>query len=519
MKFLKKKYVYLIIISFIITPTLKSDEFDDAIDAETNNAPVDKPVFNQKKVITNEDVISNILTGGVNELLAKNFYLKTHTSLKRPVETLPIFNLYHTDHVYNCWLFNFYLFGNLTERAFFTDSNPFICSFLNLKIFDQFEKIEFKKRSIPKIVELFKNTKKQERRGGLMFQFLKNWDDLSFEFTIPLFYDERNFFFTPREKEDLEDFFGQRTTKEEEREYRKHVISDKLGFGDARVKLGYLITKTEKFCTKAGFQITLPIAFAFKNGLLGLNFDKVTKCGRPTINLRRILQLEADKEDAKVTEFARNFLIDTINWLSAITLNSPMGNGGHFGLGAFAEPQFKIGQGVTFKTLTYIEYFFPAMEKRFFLTRKNPADFTDAALEKAKENPDTAAAEVEFLNNQIIETFFPPTFETDVSPGYMFQITVGPQFKIREWDFMMGYDFWYQHKEHINFINCAKQGNLQLKKALKHHAISNKLFAKLSYNKIKKDHDWSFVVCFEDSLTAKGIGRDFTISAGFEFNY
>ena len=51
-------------------------------------------------------------------------------------------------------------------------------------------------------ISLFKDAKKQERRVGLMIQALKNFNhNISFEFTIPFFYQEYNYFLTPDEIE------------------------------------------------------------------------------------------------------------------------------------------------------------------------------------------------------------------------------------------------------------------------------------------------------------------------------
>jgi hypothetical protein len=515
----KKNFSYLIISLIYLTSfnIIKADEFDDEIDAETECANVENPVTHEpKKNISNIDVLSQLLAIGIPQFLECNLYLKTNTVLKRPVNSLSIFNLYHTDNIHQSWLFNILLFGNKTDRAFFTDSSEFIKSYIflnNPQLLNVLKNFDFDSK---KLINIVKNAKKEERRGGFIFQALKNFDDWSFEFSLPVIYEERNYFFTPEEKEKLEDFFGNRPEKQEEKLYRKHAISDKLGIDDARIKIGYPIIKEENICTQFGLQLTIPIAFAFKKGLLGSDFMRATDV-RPSFSFKNAIELQ-DTNPKELKAFGEKFGLQALDWLSAMVLDAPLGNGGHFGLGAFIEPQIKLNEGVTLKALSSIEYFFSAKEKRFYLKKKNPADFAKSKFDEALESEAAATKAVSFLNEQLVDTLFPPMFLTDVTPGFIFQITAGPRFRIREWDLYFGYDFWFQHEEKINHIHTSLN-NLLVNKSIKHRALSNKIFGKLTYNRIKTTHDWCFSLCVEDSLSSKGIGKDYSVSAGFEINY
>lgn len=513
----KKIYFYLLIISFLKFNTLNSDDFDEAIDQATSSADAGQTIVHKKKEITYIDVLNQILGFKINDILAKDFYKKTHTVIKRPILTLPIFNLYHTDHICQDWLFRFFFFGNSTDRAFFTNNNPLIKSFIALDDKDILEIIEDLVPQAPKILGLAGNIKKQERRAGFMFQSLINFNDLDLEIDLPIFYEERNYFFTQREKEELEEALGGRTEKEEERRLRKHAVSDKLGVGDAKIKVGYSTLKKDNICCKIGLQSTLPIAFAIKNGIVGSNFKKVTKSQPPNFDFKRIFELIDDNQNELVNEF-KDFGITAIDWLSAIVLDDPLGNYGHFGLGLFIEPQIKINEGVSLKILGSIEYFFPKKECRYFLKVKDKALFKTSTLEKALDNEEEAKKEVMFLNQQVINTLFPSLLSAEITPGFIAQITIGPQFKLNEWNFLFGYDFWFQDKEKIGTIFC-NPFNLNIDKAIKCRASSSKLFASLTYTKIKPDTEWSVLLNFEDAIDNKGIGRDFSVALGFEFNY
>ena len=127
----------------------------------------------------------------------------------------------------------------------------------------------------------------------------------------------------------------------------------------------------DNLCAKIGVQSTLPIAFPFKNGMLGSFFNE--KLVRPRINLQELITLNLNKNpknDAEFKEIMKNFALDSANWLSAMVLESPLGNSGHFGLGCFIEPQAKFAKGVMVKALASVEYLFPAKENRFFLQIK-----------------------------------------------------------------------------------------------------------------------------------------------------
>ena len=433
MIFLNRYFIFLMF-AVLAFNNLKSDDFDDAIDQATSDMDLNNPIKKTKAEITDIDVLKLIKTFNINQILAEDFYCRTNTVLKRPIQSMAIFNLYHTDYAHQCWLFKGSLFYNETLQAYFTDKSPFINSFIalcNPNILNRLEKFEFEGRSIPQIINLFVNAKKSERRTGMLFQALKNFDDLSLEVTLPFVYEERNYFFTPQERENIENLFG-RPEKQEEQMFRKHAVSDKLGIGDTRVKLGYFILKNENICTKFGLQCTIPTGFAFKSGLIGSNFARITKKPRPTFNFKETIQLVLNEQITKLKKQTLEFGIQTLDWLNAIVLDSPLGNGGHFGLGAFFEPQIKINHGVTLKALASVEYLFEATERRFFLKKKNPADFTDEAIAKALLSEEAAAQKLQFFNNQIIETLFPPVFKTDVIPGFICQLTVGPEFKLRE---------------------------------------------------------------------------------------
>lgn len=516
MNFFEKRHLYLLIL--IITSStnpLKGDAFDDSIDeATTNLIEPTGPKVKKIKHSSSIDILLQLLTGNIDQILARNFYQKTFTPLKRPVTTLPIFNLYHTDHICQNWLFNMNFFFDKTDRAFYTFNSPYIETLVDVDP-DTLRQIEQLAAKAPQILGLFRRAKKEERRLGVNLEYLKNfYEYLSLELKTAFLYEERNVFLTPEEIEEVKKLFpgGE---KQQEKEFQKHVIADKIGFDDLKVKLGCLVLEKDNLCIKVGAQSTIPTAFAFKKGILGSNFLKIAEKSDPQFSFFTIFDLLDKNDTTALTEYTKNFGFEVVDRLSGIAFDSQMGNDGHFGLGCFIEPKIKVNEGVTLRTLASVEYFFPAKEKRYFLRIKNPADFPTFADTK---NEQLATAAVNFLDQQVVETFFPPLFTTYVTPGFIAQFTIGPKFRLREWDFAFGYDFYYQHKEKINYIQ-GNSTNLYVSKGARSKAFQNTIFASIFYNNVKPDSDWSLLFNFEEALYSKGVGNNYTLSLCFESNY
>jgi len=465
-------------LNFDQNSNMSFDSVSDEIDFITKYEPIKTKVITQINT-SYTDALRKLLLGGIDELLSQDLYLKTHTILKRPVTSLPIFEVFHTQHICQDWFFKFHIFGT-QARAFYTNNSPFINSFLALSDPAYLEKLKKLKEvtniDFEEALELFRCAKKDERRIGLLIQTFKNFNNFSFEFSIPFFYQEYNYFLTPEERENIlnSSFFIDSSTKVEEDKLRQHAVSDKFGFGDAKIRLGFMTLKRHNLCAKIGIQSTIPIAFPFKKGIIGSFFK--SKIVRPGINLRDVIQLQAVDTEA-FDKWSSIFGMQVLNWLSAIVLDSPLGNYGHFGLGLFFEPNIKIDEGFSLKAKASAEYLFPALEERFFLTVKNPADFDHEKFLRDRDNEEAAKKDVLFLSEQVIETLFPRLVTAEIAPGFQIQITIAPQFRLNDWNFSIGYDFWYQQKEKVNFVFSPLANSFNIPKGTKSKAFQNKIFA------------------------------------------
>ncbi|MDR3646272.1 MAG: hypothetical protein P4L22_01885 [Candidatus Babeliales bacterium] len=462
-----------------------------------------------------------------------DIYQKTNEVNKRPITTLPIFNLYHLEHACQDLVLKFNLFGNVCTKEFYSNNHPHLRSYITINtpcIIDKLEKSLTTVDQVPlikKISKLVGNIKLEERRVGIMTQIFKNYKHCSLEFDIPFFYQERNIRPTEAEeynlKRELTPPGGDVDSKAIEKEFLQHVVSDKIGFGDMRIRLAFPFIHDSNFCAKLGMQTTLPTTFCLKKGLLGSDFRG--DLNTPKINLKLISCLgnKALMEDEEAKEELIALLkpigFDALDRFGAMVLDSPLGNHRHFTAGLFFESRIKIQEGVAiFSNLSY-EYTFPHVEKRFFLKIKN-LDLAKFEKDIADGNEEAATQDMKQLNQALVETLFPGLYKTDIFPKNSVQFTIGTNFRIREWDFNIGYDAWWQQKEKIGSI-CGIDPckNLKVAKGQNIGSVQNKLFGSFGYNKIQKDYDWSLSLFGEYAIATKGIGKDFTIAGRFEINF
>ena len=467
-----------------------------------------------------------------NEILAENFYAHTYFLNMRPINSYPIYLNYHYDQICQDKTFNLFAFYNETLKMNFTKKSDVISSYLNIGPGQGFIPILEELREfilnlsgvdVPETIGLLVGATVQERRAGILMQFLKTHKNFTFEISTPIMYQESNFFLGDKEQKALLEQFDQRTQDGSTSFVREHLVADRLGIGDTRIKIGYQLVQNNRFCSTLGAQISLPTAFSFKKGLYGSSYRK--KCmQQPDFALCSLIELflDPDKIDyAKGGEIAKNFGFNAIDWLSAILLDDPLGNNKHFTLGCFLESKFQIAENIHLDSVASLEYIIPKQERRFFLTKKNKTLFAnDMFPDLDPDDPDNipiATELVNFLSKQAVETFFPPQYTATVAPGFMFQFTVSPKVIVRDWTFNVGYDFWFRQREHINPIyNVPIEG---LKNSCAPKCSQSKLFAAVKFNKIRECFDWAISLSADQAISKSGIGRDFNFALGFQVNF
>ncbi len=532
---------YRILFLFFLFP-IQADQINpeesfyigDDIDQQTEGLDLDDKI--QRSCTSDpENTLKLLVAVNAPGILSRNVFLRTNQTNKRELTYEPTFLLFHSDYRTYQWLTRIYLFYNQTPRVFFTSCGTTIESYLALtdnNFLKELEEIDLENLAginIRKTLALFKNMRIEERRAGLMFQLLRNWNKISLEFTVPFLYQERNFNFPEQDIINIKqsNLFEQEeggtvaSDKQQEKEFQKHVISDQVGFSDLKIKLGYSIIHLPCRNLLIGIEGTIPTAFALKNGILGSDFYR-DLCP-PQLHIQQLLDIfnpENPTQKAEGQEIARDLLVRFANRLGAMLLQTPLGDYKHASLGIFIEPNIHLHEHVHINAYAGVRYIFPQNEIRFFIQKKDPKDFNKKKFSEDANSGNIAliCRDLNFLDAQAINTLFPTAIKTLVSPNLQLEITIAPHLTFDTWHFSFGYDFWYKQQANLS-LNARDVGDPNICKAITPAAYQNKLFARL-YKEISScTYDFAFAVQGEDTISSKGIGKDFTITGSLEFKF
>lgn len=488
---------------------LEALELPERTETLHKNPQIDVPTI--VRMLTDCDPIC------LQELLLNDLYQRTNTINVRSLLDSPQY------YFYNCFEKNFFinLFYNQTSRGFYTIDGSTIGSYLNLGqgFLSAFNSFCPDGLDLPTIVKLIEPFKIQERRTGLMFGGRYKKNDWYFKYYFPLYYLERNLFLDDQEKARLEAALdldtGPVSDAEGNKFAREHLITDRIGIGDTRLVFGKNIFCNKDIDLKGGAIVTIPSAFAFAKGLYGSHFLK--NSAHPTLNLEQIFSMclcpPNVQDRAKAQALFIAFGLSAIDKLTANLLDRSLGNNGHVGLGLFIEPHHKPSPETLLKGRVCLEYLFPAIEKRFFILKKNPADFN-----RMYNNPLLARENLNFLNQQLIETLIPCVYDTLIWPGLLIKATgqINQQFA-KKWWYGGGGDLWYQTKEKFGRISAPTTTRELLKTdiAKRSEAVQAKFFGWLDY-KTGKKHPWCVSFYLDGTWANFGIGKDFTLAVRFE---
>lgn len=410
---------------------------------------------------------------------------------------------------------------------YFTENSPFINSYIalnNPNILDQITKIEFAPANIVDALGLFSNIKLYQYRIGMMFSFNRQWDRWLITGRIPLYYLLEHFWLTDEEREAIQnnplfqtengsEGFG--PSQDEKAFALQHLVSDRFGFGDARLSI--LAHAYKAPCNNVWFggQITLPTATSIVRGLLAAEFDPDEPI--PPFNLQYLFNISPlshcnqDQNLATKVFFQQltDFGISALDRLSTILINTPLGNGKHWGLGPEFNYRHTFSDYFSCHTYATVEAYMPHHEKRFFLIAKQPSDFN-----RDWNNPDLCGENLAVLNRLIVQTLFPVKVTTTVFPGVRFQINQAFMYKSKHWDLKLGFDYWYQAREKFGMLVDDLPVNLPfvVPKALRPAAQQGKLFFNVGYfDRLCDDSfDWRILLSFDGTVFNKGIGKNYT---------
>lgn len=489
-------------------------------------------------------VIAILKDLGAIEILKEDIYLKTHPLVIRSLLDLPQLRP-HYYHIFD-WGVGAHLFLNQTSAVNFGENSTGIKCYLALQDETLLEKIQCtidtalgllpncdtdQELDITEMLSLFRNGTIQQRRAGFMINGWKTSTPRRFDimFNVPFYYTENNYFLTDKERAEIERVFG-KSNQAQEDSVVKHLVSDKIGFGDFRLYIGREIHHCQNSSLISGVQFTLPTGFALGSGLIGSKFNPC-RC-LPTIDVESIFGAIEDIGDEspkalaqreKLLERAADLLLGAAYQLNANILETKMGNSGHFGIGGYIDTETYLSKFIdgqwarywSFRGHISLEYLAPATETRFFIEQRDDRQFD----ERDFMDKDQAQDNLNFLERKMITRLYPFAYDVKVSPGLTFNYFSKWSYEGNRWGFTVGSDTWIiqQEKQSCPTLTCSESVNLC--KAIKPSSYQWRALASLFYKSYRKEEDWIFSLNIDKVVWSKNIGKDFTVSLGFHANF
>jgi hypothetical protein len=505
------------------------DNFDEFLRDSSN------PYFCTVEKFTDPETINGLA------LLQKDLYTHSNLVVSRSIHDMPLFMQTNAGYRENyCLSVEVDPFYNQTTKMYFVDSSTNIKSYVDFSstglagsaiiqgqgLFSQ--EMAQSLQTAADILPIASNMTLEERRAGLYIRlnaYLKQW---TFQFAVPVYYQERNLFISNEDQQALKNnaFLSSLSTGMSEDDARtimmKHIVSDKIGLGDMRFHA--LFTPYESDCTRCtlGGFVTLPTAFAFKNGLMGGSFYKHNYI--PPFSLKQAFSFLCEPDvdparDAQVKQSAINYGLRALDHLTEILCETSLGNNGHVGIAPIIECDhiFARCDDIEIGILgqASLQGFLPCNEKRAYLVQNVPSNFNTRNYEDeslAKEN-------VAFLDSELNNILFPTIIDTKVTPGLIFETNAAFTYAYSDVvKGQLGYDFWWRGDESIAMSELVN-GTYDIPVSKTAKAWQQKIFGSVE--------TW-FPFCGGDLTTrfggdvtvaSKGIGKDFTLNVLLQLVY
>jgi len=550
LKKLRPVLILLLCTTFYIKGTTSeefSDLFNDEQGGNLDNAFIDSVVNESiqanpssmgiKVLPTPERAVALLQAFMIIDLLRdETLFLHTNPFNKRNILDDPLAQQTFWDYpLTNGFSTDFFLTS--MDRAYFTDDSDSIDSYLALskpsfvnKLQIISDKIIAQARAlgltdftldIGTILTLFKDFTAQERQLGFIFSGFRKYKGMSFRAQLPFYYLERNFYATEEEEEEIEKVFGVNEPSETEILQREHLICDKIGFGDLRLSAAYQVIQHSNYNFKVGGLTTLPTNVAIIKGLLGSSFPKSTT--RRTVDIRALLETSATGNFDDSRQTLQSFAFGALDHLAANLLETSMGNGRHFSLGAFMQSKIKLetfirrpwATNFNFKSLMSLEYLFPAQEQRFFIKKISTKEFDSRNFTTGPQLDN-----LDFLETKLVDFFYPFVVDTLVSPGLIVKTSSILQWRKRNWGFAISSNFWLKTEEGLRLVQSQPIiSNLDVDKGVTPLAFQGKVMGSLFYKMKKRNHDLMISLNVEGTTINQGIGEEVGLSFKFETNF
>lgn len=534
------------------------DAFDDLLafadTPEVSNIISNSQAIHRAPATTKKGILTLLNSFGVIPLLQENIFLRSNNLKSRSLLDYPEFLPFR--HDCDCRAVYVDLFFNQTSRGFFTKNSGNICSYLAIgsdslnqkiqNIIDAVtqanEEIQIDPDQLFAIIDLLQTFTVQERRLGLMIGGKGTIGCWNYNIMAPWYYLERNHFVDANVEKALDkaigdflrnsfDITGPATTQEAAQVLRtrnqfinEHLISDKFGIGDTRVYFDYPIINKESFSSRGGFLATIPTAFAFKKGLRGNTLSRVVN--RPLLDL--VGTADALMQTQTLPTQALDYFISFLDNLGAMLLETPLGNGGHFGLGIYAKNKSPLNswikqswaENVTMRSFISLEYLFPATEWRSFRVPVNEALFNAFNFDVTNlsdtsiEDQNLVNSMYAFVQHQLTDRLFPIALRTRVNPGVIFRWSSQLCYEGECNGFTIGTDTYVRNKEKFSNIEASYDTKhmIDILNARSPLAYQSKVVGSVFFKIEKPETSWVISIIGDYTFMNKGIGADFTLA-------
>jgi hypothetical protein len=519
-----KAAMCLIFISTCTTYTMEDPlaDFDPIID----------DTMLQNRAVPTGTAIAQLNNLSAHELFSENMYKRTNPINQRSVLDKP-FVRFATSWKDDCINWSADAFFTSTERVNYTKDSDKLGDYVNFdgdNIIGFIESISgfatkiignVDKDEIVEILPFFANMFHNERRFGILGQINIPWKDWNIQLETPFYYIQRNANMSIKDQEALQKTAFIRALPPADPnvaiEYiMQHASTDHFGIGDTRLKLLYNIAKTDVYDALLGAQFTIPTASKFESGIFLGNQHKnsLTSVHQLSDVIELLFQYLSNNPTApaRMTTLSTELTTDIIEKLSSIVANPSMGNDKHVGVGPYLELERNFGDHFTLQAKAALQYYFGAHEKRFYVTKRDAADFATPFVES--QYPD-------FVDLTSHEWFFPYMYQTWVKPGMTTHFATQLNVDLNKWHTHAGYDFWWQGQESIDSVSAPGDINDRLDKiiAIKPRAIEHTLFGRIEYDYHGYDKIWKWSAFGSKSVINHGINSGFQIALALESSF
>lgn len=472
---------------------------------------------------------------GLISLLEEELFEKSYTLNKRDLLDYPLF-MFPWKHP-GCKTMGYQFFYNQTSSMYFSADCSKISAYLAVSSNQFIEKLQavlqeirdstnsdFNPDQAIEILTLMQHFTVQERRLGLMFNYEQKLDDWRFRFYFPFYLRERNHFVSDQVRAALNRIinpvFGSSSADEEEIFAEEHLIDDRLGLGDCRFEFDRTVCCFPTFKARMGFFTTVPTAFAFSKGLIGSDFEPPKV--RPFLDIQALFDDDAGKA-AIAQENAQEYLLAALDNLSAMLLDTSLGNNGHFGIGWLMKTKSCLSkfvsrpwaESIKLRSRLSLELLLPAIERRYFTRTNNLNDFTSRNFSDDSEGNDN----YNFLVQKLTERLFPYTAPAKVFPGLIFRSTSRGVYESNDWSFFVGSDMYVRSPERITDVYCLDFCDIDIKNAQRPTTYQSKVLAGVAWRRCGCDKEWIYSFNADTTVLSSGIGLDFTLTFNIDVTF